>query len=132
MKIILVDEEAHHYMDMRDDLAEYKRYIAELEALLNAIDSKDKAAPVCNDYPTDTTREEHTSVRWSDYDKETLTQRIFMTGKYYGADRHIERIHDLFPHRTRAAVTAMIYYLGGTVKKGLVHPRIQPKHKGEI
>jgi hypothetical protein len=25
----------------------------------------------------------------------------------------------------------MIYHLGGTVKKGIVHPRIQPKHKGE-
>jgi len=55
-----------------------------------------------------------------------------MTGKYYGRDRTIESIHYLFPYRTSASVTAMIYHLGGVCKKGIVHPRIQPKHKGEI
>ncbi len=136
MKIILVDEEAHHYMDMRDDIAEYKRYISELEALLNAIDSKEEPVPFydeqsTHDYPVDTTREEHTSARWSDTDRTELSLRIFMTGTYYGDARTIENIHALFPYRTRASVTAMIYHLGGTVKKGIVNPRIQPKHKGE-
>jgi hypothetical protein len=60
-----------------------------------------------------------------------LTDRIFMTGKYYGSDRTFDMIRALFPERTEASVKAMIYTLGGICKKGIVHPRIQPKHKGE-
>lgn len=136
MKIILVDEEAHHYIDMRDDIAEYKRYISELEALLNAIDSKEEALSFydeqsTHDYPADTTREEHTAVRWSDYDRARITSRIFLTGTYYGIDREFSTIRALFPERTEAAVKAMIYTLGGIIKKGIVHPRIQPKVKNE-
>jgi len=141
MKIILVDEEAHQYMDMRDDLAEYKERIAELSSaivgyLYQISELESKMGTHCNtpsdeqsthDYPTDTTREEHTSARWSDSDKLLLNKRIFMTGTYYGDARTIENIHALFPYRTRAAVTAMIYHLGGTVKKDIVNPRIQPK-----
>jgi RimJ/RimL family protein N-acetyltransferase len=134
MKIILTDEEAHHYIDMRDDIEGYKKRIAELEELLNTIPSKDKQMTYYDDptiyyYPTDTTREEHTSARWSDYDIARITSRIFLTGTYYGVAREFNTVRALFPNRTRAAVTAMIYHLGGTVKKGIVHPRIQPKQK---
>lgn len=128
MKIILVDEEAHHYIDMRDDIAEYKRYISELEALLNAIDSKEEALSFydeqsTHDYPADTTREEHTAVRWSDYDRARITSRIFLTGTYYGIDIEFSTIRALFPERTEAAVKAMIYYENPEL--------LQPKHKGE-
>jgi hypothetical protein len=175
MKIILVDEEAHQYMDMREDLAEYKERIAELNTAIDTLTKKyhdvntecnsmvfelielrkkcgDKEVFIewicppddhneayntamevirTHDYPTDTTREENTSVRWSDRDKAMLTDRIFMTGKYYGSDRTFDMIRALFPERTEASVKAMIYTLGGICKKGIVHPRIQPKHKGE-
>jgi cell division protein FtsB len=153
MKIILVDEEAHQYMDMRDDIAEYKERIAELSEEIKSLNKdiydlqlKYKFSDLLTNehteayntamevlrthaYPTDTTREEHTSVRWSIRDKEMLTNRIFMTGKYYGIDRTFDMIRALFPERTEASVTAMIYHLGGTIKKGIVHPRIQPKQK---
>ena len=155
MKIILVDEEAHHYMDMRDDIAEYKERIAELseeiESLNNDIyalqlkykfsdlvpdehtEAYDTAmtALSTHDYPEGVTREEHTAARWSDYDRARITSRIFLTGTYYGSDREFSTIRALFPDRTEAAVKSMIYTLGGTIKKGIVHPRIQPKHKGE-
>jgi hypothetical protein len=92
--------------------------------------------PLCEEesihkYPINTTKEEHTSARWSDYDIARITSRIFLTGTYYGVDREFNTVRALFPNRTRAAVTAMIYHLGGTVKNGIVHPRIQPKQKGE-
>jgi hypothetical protein len=136
MKIILENEEAYSYMDMKDDIAEYKRYINELEELLNKINSKEEQIPYydeqfTHEYPADITREEHTSARWSDYDIARITSRIFLTGTYYGVAREFSTIRALFPNRTSAAVTAMIYHLGGTVKKGIVHPRIQPKQKGE-
>jgi hypothetical protein len=134
MKIILVDEEAHHYIDMKDDLVYWQNKAQELEDELDLLREQQYREdtgmePISHDYPADTTREEHTSARWSDYDKESLTQRIFMTGTYYGDARTIESIHAFFPYRTRASVTAMIYTLGGTVKKGIVHPRIQPKQR---
>lgn len=143
MKIILVNEEAHQYMDMRDDIDALNKYITELEhtiaqyeAMLIPTENEHTEAYniameaiATNDYPTDTTREAHTSARWSYEERRELSLRIFMTGTYYGDARTIETIHSLFPTRTRAAVTAMIYQLGGTVKKGIVHPRTQPKQK---
>jgi hypothetical protein len=147
MKIILVDEEAHQYMDMRDDIDSLHQYIIGLEHIIAQYEAtttlvEKDPQPSYEDYasqfdasthayPDGVTREEHTSARWSDRDKAMLTNRIFMTGKYYGIDRTFDMIRALFPERTEAAVTAMIYTLGGTIKKGIVHPRIQPKHKGE-
>jgi hypothetical protein len=143
MKIILVDEEAYQYMDMKEDITRYKERIAELSDALVKFESeaissfeyKKNISPYneqhTHNYPAGAIREEHTSTRWNDFDIQTLTERIFLTGTYYGEARTIETVHSLFPIRTRAAVTAMIYHLGGTVKKGIVHPRIKPKHKGE-
>ena len=148
MKIILVDDDAYHYMDMRDDIMEYKKRIVELSDAISSNnqkiielslqlaqlrnESKEPVPPTTHDYPSDTTREEHTSTRWSMEDITLLKNRIFMTGTYFGTDRSIDTIHALFKSRTRAAVTAMIYQLGGTVKKGIVQPRLHPKQKGEI
>jgi len=132
MTLTLQHEEVQQYFDMRDDIIEYKERIAELiEALelCNSVPFYDEQSP--HDYPSDTTREEHTSARWSDYDRARITSRIFLTGTYYGSDREFSTIRTLFPERTEAAVKSMIYTLGGTIKKGIVHPRIQPKHKGE-
>jgi hypothetical protein len=144
MKIILINEEAHQYMDMRDDIYTLNKHIAELEhtiaqyeAMITPEENKHTEAyntamevilPT-DAYPYNTTKKERTYARWNDSDKTELSLRIFITDEYYGYARTIETIHSLFPNRTRAAVTAMIYALGGTVKKGIVHPRIQPKQK---
>jgi hypothetical protein len=88
MKIILADEEAHHYIDMRDDIIEYKRYIAELEALLNAIDSKEESVPLdddqTHDYPADITIEEGISEEEKPLSTWTLSDWItyVATGEY--------------------------------------------------
>jgi hypothetical protein len=145
MKIILVDEEAHHYMDMRDDIYSLNQRITELEhtiaqyaAMLTPAEEEptpsyeDYASQFdasTHDYPEGVTREEHTAARWSDYDRARITSRIFLTGTYYGSDREFSTIRALFPERTEAAVKSMIYTLGGICKKGIVHPRIQPKQK---
>ena len=142
MKIILVDEEAYQYMDMRDDIDSLNQRITELLYELERYEDMElvlpKEEPVpfydeqsTHEYPSNTTREEHTSARWSDYDRARITSRIFLTGTYYGIDREFSTIRALFPERTEAAVKAMIYTLGGIIKKGIVHPRIQPKVKNE-
>jgi hypothetical protein len=123
------------------DNAEYKNRIAELSEEIQSLESElsllkeqqyredTGMEPISHDYPADTAREEHTAARWSDYDRARITSRIFLTGTYYGKDREFSTIRALFPERTEAAVKSMIYTLGGICKKGIVHPRIQPKQK---
>ena len=145
MQLILNDEEVLNYMATKHMIEELHIRIKNQEEALEQANSiigtynavattgREDTHPfnpddiIWENPPLDNTIEYIDSgTNWSNAEKSMLKERIFKTSTYYGIERQFDTVRNLFPHRTEAAVKAMVYTLGGTVRNN----NIQPKYKG--
>lgn len=146
MQLILEGEEVQDYIRSKNVISELRTRIKNQEEALELANAAISALsePVStgqedtnpfnpDDYiwenpPLDNTIEYIDSrTNWSNAEKSMLKERIFKTSTYYGIERQFDTVRNLFPHRTEAAVKAMIYTLGGTVRNNKVQPKLKKK-----